>query len=111
MDTYNGVTMKIDIEATDFELTESLRDYIEEKIGKLGKFLKSFDEGSVSARVEVGRVSKHHKSGDVYRAEANVRFPGGLIRAEHVGDDVRVAINKVKDKLKREIKERKRTAY
>ncbi len=40
-----------------------------------------------------------------------MRFPGGLVRAEHVGDDVRVAINKVKDKLKREIKERKRTAY
>ncbi len=99
--------MQIDIEATGIELTPPLREYIEEKIGKLDKLLKKFDEGSVSVRVEIGRTTKHHRQGDVYRAEANLRFPGGFLRAEHQGEDVRVAVNEVREKLQREIEKLK----
>ena len=99
--------MQIDIKATNLELTTPLREYIEEKIGKLDKFLKRFEEGGVRVRVEVARSSKHHRHGDIYRAEANLHFPGGMLRAEYQGDDVRVAIDKVRDKLQREIRKYK----
>jgi len=99
--------MQIDIEATNIELNAPLKKYIEEKIGKLEKFLKRFEGGDVRVRVEVARMSKHHRHGDVYHAEANLHFPGGMLRAEHQGDDIRVAINKVKDKLQREIRKYK----
>ena len=101
--------MQIDIETTNIELNAPLREYIEEKIGKLDKFLKRFEGGDVHVKVEVARSSKHHRHGDVYRAEANLHFPGGMLRAEHQGDDVRVAINKVKNKLQREIRKYKTT--
>jgi len=99
--------MQIDIEATNIELTAPLREYIEEKMGKLNKFLKPFEGSDLRVRVEVARTSKHHRQGDVYRAEANLYLPGKILRAEHKSDDIRVAINQVKDKLQREIRKHK----
>lgn len=99
--------MQIDIEATNLELTPLLREYIEEKIGKLSKFLKRFDEGSVHAKVEVARLTRHHRHGNVYHAEVNLHFPGGMLRAEYQAEDVRVAVSKVKKVLQREIRKYK----
>jgi len=96
--------MNIDIEATNLELTAPLRQYVEEKIGKLDKLLKPFEGSDVRVRVEVARTSRHHHSGEVYRAEGNLYLPGKVLRAEHKADDVRLAVNQVKNKLQREIK-------
>ena len=101
--------MQIDIEATNLELTAPLKQYVEEKFGKLDKFLKSYDASGVRIRVEVARSTKHHRRGDVYRAEGNLYIPGGMLRAEHSAEDIRVAINKAKNKLEREIKKQKRS--
>lgn len=99
--------MQIDIEATNLELTPPLREYIEKKIGKLAKFLRRFDESSVHVRVEVARSTRHHRHGNIYHAEANLHFPGGMLRAEHQAEDVRVAVDKVKKVLQREIRKYK----
>ena len=101
--------MQIDIEATNLELTAPLRAFVEEKFGKLDKFLKSYDASGIRIKVEVARATKHHRRGDVYRAEGNLYIPGGMIRAEHTTHDIRVAINKTKNKLEREIKKQKRS--
>jgi len=101
--------MQIDIEATNLELTAPLREYVEEKIGKLSKFLAQFEEDSVHVKVEVARSSRHHRHGAVYSAEANLHFPGGMLRAEDSSEDVRVAIGNVKKKLQREIRKYKTT--
>ncbi len=101
--------MQIDIEATNLELTAPLRAYIEEKLGKLDKFLKHFDPSSLRIRVEEARMTKHHRHGEVYYVEANLYFPGGMFRAEHSAEDIRVAIGKVAGKLEREVKEHKRS--
>lgn len=95
--------MQIDIEATNLELTPILREYIEEKIGRLSKFLTRFEKDSVHVRVEVARLTRHHRHGNVYHAEANLHFPGGMFRAEHQAESIRIAIDKVKGLLQREI--------
>lgn len=95
--------MKITIKATAVDLTPALKEYIEEKIGSLAKFLTRFDaEGAVGARVEVGRTTRHHHKGLVFRAEVNIDVPGKVLRAETEDSDIRAAIDKAKDKLKRE---------
>lgn len=106
--------MKINIKSTNLDLTPALKEYIEEKIGSLVKFLTRFDaEGAVESRVEVGRTTRHHHKGPVFRAEVNIDVPGKVLRAEAEDLDIRTAIDEVKDKLKREaekykeIKERK----
>ena len=99
--------MQIDIEATNIELTPPLREYVEKKIGRLSKFLTRFDSDSVHVRVEVARLTRHHRHGDVYHAEANLHFPGGMLRAEHQSEDIRVSIDKVKKILQRRIRKYK----
>jgi len=99
--------MQIDIEATNLELTPPLREYIEEKIGRLSKFLTHFEKEGVHVKVEVARLTRHHRHGNVYHAEANLHFPGGMLRAEHQAEDVRVAIDKVRRVLQREIRKYK----
>lgn len=99
--------MQIDIEATNLELTAPLRAYVEEKIGKLEKFLGPFKGSDLRVRVEVGRTSKHHRQGNVYRAEANLYLPGKMLRAETKAEDVRMAVNEVRNTLQREIRKYK----
>ncbi len=98
--------MKINIKATDLELTAPLKEYIEEKIGGLNKFLSRLEdekESDFTAWVEVARTTRHHHKGDVYRAECDLKLPGKMLRAEDENFDVRVAIDAVRDKLQKEV--------
>ncbi|MBS3903422.1 MAG: ribosome-associated translation inhibitor RaiA [Anaplasmataceae bacterium] len=100
--------MNINIVANDLDLTPSLRTYIEEKIGSIKKLVQKFDErGSVQARVEVGRTTRHHHKGDVFRAEVNLDLAGKLFRAEDENEDIRTAIDRAEDKLRRELEKEK----
>ena len=103
--------MKIIIKTTNLELTPAINEYIEEKIGSLDKFLnkKLEKESEIKIEVEIARTTKHHKSGDVYYAEANIHLPGKILRAEHSDWDIRVAVDKIKDILQQEIKKYKGT--
>ncbi|HAU07844.1 MAG: ribosomal subunit interface protein [Candidatus Yanofskybacteria bacterium RIFOXYD1_FULL_44_17] len=94
--------MRIDIFAKNLELTDPIKVFIENKIGGLEKLFKPND--NVSARVEISRTTKRHKSGEVFYAEANFNAGGQLLRANAEDLDVRNAITNVKDALKIEIK-------
>lgn len=95
--------MRILIKATNFSLTPAIVDYIRKKIGGLNKYLKRLDSSVVEARTEVGKITEHHKKGDIFRAEVNLKLPGKLLRAEEEGGDLYSAIDFVHDELKREI--------
>lgn len=96
--------MQIDIKGTNLELTQAIKDYVNEKVGSLEKF---FDQALI-ARVDVGKTNNHHQKGDVFRAEINLEVPQkGLLRAESVRDDLYVAINEAKSELERQIKKYK----
>lgn len=96
--------MKINLKATNLDLTPPLKEFVEEKIGSLEKFVSRWDrEGAVEAWVEVARTSAHHHKGDVFRAEVDLRLPGKVLRAEDEDFDIRVAVDHVRDKLQKEI--------
>ena len=100
--------MKIIIKSTNLDVTPALREYIEEKVGSVAKFLKRWDEGDVlELRVEVARSTKHHHKGDVFYAEATLGLPHAVLRAEHEGSDIRASIDIVKDTLHREVEKYK----
>ncbi len=101
------IDMKVIIKATTLDLTPALKAYIEEKFNDLDKFLVSFQQDSIQARVDVGRSSRHHKHGDVFHVDANLDLPKEVLRAEENTDDAYAAIDAVKDKLKREIEKYK----
>jgi len=98
--------MKIDIKGTNMELTEAIKDYVNEKIGSLEKFF----DGILEARVDIGLTNKHHQKGNIFRAEVNLEVPRKhILRAEAEREDLYMAINEVKDELQRQIKKFKET--
>lgn len=105
--------MRIDIKSTNLELTPSINTYINEKVGSLEKFInvsedvKSGETAPVEAFVEVARTTKHHKHGDVLRAEINMKIKGELYRAEASDWDIRVALDTAKDIMERQLTEGK----
>lgn len=116
--------MKINIKATNLELTQAIREYIEIKIGSLEHFLKRFEikkekefnaensigkfpagraKNVIEVFVEIAHTTKHHRHGNILYAEATMHLGKKILRAEHSDWDIRVAIDKVKDKLQQEI--------
>lgn len=103
--------MQISIKTTNIKLTPAIEEYINQKIGSLEKFINA---DYYKVFVEVGKITQHHRSGEVFRAEVNLELPGKLIRSEAEEWDLRVAIDKVKDQLQQELREykgRKDTQY
>lgn len=106
--------MKIITKAKDIKLSPSINQYIEEKIGGLDKFLKQFDFNLVKARVEVGKITRGQRKGDIFRAEVNLSLNGHMLRVEETGESLLAAIDIVRDELAREIKhykEKKTTKF
>ena len=96
--------MKIIIKTTKIDLSPSIRQYVEEKIGGLEKFLKNFSPELVEARVEIGKTTRGQRQGDIFRAEVNLSLNGKLLRASEVAESLHAAIDLVKDELAREIR-------
>ena len=66
--------MNIKIRSANFELTAAIKDYIDKKISHLEKFLNKDEE--ILCEVEIGKTSRHHKSGPIFLAEINIKCPG-----------------------------------
>ncbi|OGZ71730.1 MAG: ribosomal subunit interface protein [Candidatus Staskawiczbacteria bacterium RIFCSPLOWO2_01_FULL_33_9] len=100
--------MNIIIKTKNLELTASLQEFIEEKIGGLKKFTKILQKDSSEGFfVEIGRETNHHRKGDIFRAEARVHLPQKTLVAVSEKDDLKRAIVEVKDELQQEIKKYK----
>jgi ribosomal subunit interface protein len=84
------------------ELTPELMEHIQGEIQSLKKFIdrKTWDE----AKIEVGRTTRHHRKGEVFRAEINLPLPAKLLRAEEVSENLHTAINIVKEEIERQVK-------
>jgi putative sigma-54 modulation protein len=98
--------MKLSIKSKDLELTKPIKAYIIEKINDLSDIIKPFEkDGEVFISFEIARITKHHKQGGIFYAEANVDLLGEKIRIEQTEENVRAAIDKLKDVLKRKIRD------
>lgn len=94
--------MNIIIKGTNLELHNDLKEYVNEKIGSLKKFIEneSVDSNSIIARVELAKTTRHHQHGDIYKAEVNLELPGKMLRGVEESDDIYKSIDNVKDELK-----------
>lgn len=112
------MNMKIIILTKDIKLTQALKDFIENKINDLEKFLEIFHRKYFNeyfgkgkprseAWVEIGKSTKHHRKGPFFRAECQIRLPGKHLRAEAEREDLRLAIIEIKDELQRQLKQYK----
>lgn len=94
--------MNIKIRSTNFDLTKAIYDYVHKKISILEKFLPAGER--IICEVEIGRTTRHHKSGDIFRAEVNITQPGKKqIYAVAEEADLYSAIDVVRDEAERAI--------
>jgi len=98
--------MKINTKATGISLTPSISEYIDKKVMMLEKFFHNIDE--VLINIEVGKTTKHHKSGDFFRAEIQIVANGQTYYAVSETDDLYASIDKVKDEMAQELSSKKR---
>lgn len=89
--------MNIAIKATNLQLTQEMKDYAEEKIQGLSKFIDALE-----AKVELERDRKHN-SGMVFRAEVNLIIGKKHMFADATGVDIFAAIDLVIPKIKEQI--------
>jgi putative sigma-54 modulation protein len=90
--------MNISIKATHFDVTPSIQEYAEEKVGQLGKYIDAQE-----AKIELERERKH-KSGEVFRAEVDLIVSGKKnMWADATAEDMYAAIDLVVPKIKEQI--------
>src|SRR3989344_2686617 len=99
--------MKIMLHGAHIELTPAIKTYVEEKLGGISEVLDPKHEALSELRVEIGRPSQHHQHGNVFYAEANLKIGAMLYRATSNHEDVRTAINEVRDDLERQLQKNK----
>lgn len=92
--------MKKNIKATSMKLTDAIKNYLNKKFSHVEKFLAD-KEDNLMCYIELGRTSNKHKSGDVYRAEANIDIGGKVLRAVSEKDDLYSAIDDMEEELNR----------
>lgn len=88
------------------DLTDAIKKYVEDKAKTLEKLTKHF-EPAAELTIEVGKTSNHHAKGPVFRAEMQLSIPGGLLRAEEKAEDLYIAVDRVREQLRRQLKSHK----
>lgn len=97
--------MNIKIKATKLELTDAIRDYFQNKMDMLDKYLG--DIQVINCDVEIEKAVGGQHKGEIFRAEVNLEIPHKLLRVEKTETDLYKAIDKVKDHLVEVVKEHK----
>ncbi|MGE5392730.1 MAG: ribosome hibernation-promoting factor, HPF/YfiA family [Candidatus Saccharibacteria bacterium] len=90
--------MDISIKGTNLDLTPALKDYVDEKVGHLEKYIGKV----IEAKVELER-DKHHATGNVFRAEIMLILGSRRLRADHSSEDIYASVDMVIPKLKEQI--------
>ena len=97
--------MSINIKATNIELTDAIRNYVNNKLKGIEKFVKK-DE--ISSYIEVGKTTNHHRKGDFFKAEFNMEISGSKFYAVSEQEDLYRAIDETKADIIRQVTSKKK---
>lgn len=86
--------MRISITGRNLDISDGWRAKIEKKIGKLDKYLR--DDSEVQVRLSQEHVSRN-------TAEITILLSGSILRAEETGPEVTACLDKVMDRIVRQI--------
>jgi len=101
------------IKANNIELTKAIEDYFKSKIDSLDKFIDSSDE-SIECNARVSKTTRHHQSGDFFKAEVSIHTAGKIFGAVSEKDNLYAAIDDVRESVMRKMtsyKDKKQTLF
>jgi len=101
--------MKINLQGKNMELTEAIKDYVLKRVTNLEKLLSTIETrgGEVMVNFEVGKSTKHHKSGVVFHADCLININGKKFYSSSDKEDLYQAIDEIKESLFNEIRKNK----
>lgn len=85
--------MKIKIFGKNIEVTEGIRNAVEEKLGKLDKYFA--EETKADVTLSVNRNDQ--------KVEVTIPVKGNIIRAEEISDDMYASIDMVEETIERQL--------
>ena len=91
--------MEIKIRGEKMKITDAMHEYVEEKLGKLNKYLENSE--NVHANVIV-KVKGHEET-----VEITIPLKSFILRSEETQDDFYAAVDKTIDKLERQVRKNK----
>jgi putative sigma-54 modulation protein len=90
--------VEVSIFARNMEVTPRLSEYVEQKVGKLDRYLPWIDDARIDLTVENTRSAAHRQV-----AQLTVRSRGTILRAEERTQDMFASIDAVLNKMYRQI--------
>ena len=91
--------MKFNIHGKKLDVTESIKNYIEEKIGRLDKYFENPDDITATVLIKL--------RGNEQVVEATINANKFILRGEESHKDLYAAIDRVSDKVERQIRKNK----
>ena len=91
--------MKFNIHGKKLDVTESIKSYIEEKIGRLDKYFENPDNITATVLIKL--------RGNEQVVEVTINANKFMLRAEESHKDLYASIDKVSDKIERQIRKNK----
>lgn len=93
--------IKLNITGERYELNDKIKDYVNDKIGKLDKYLPK-SERQVS-HGEVVLTEEDGKAQNRFTAEVVIRFPHGVVTAKESTINMYAAVDIIEEKVKSQI--------
>jgi putative sigma-54 modulation protein len=90
--------MRLQVKGKNVEVSDSIRSYAEEKLGKLGRQLADPTEVELELSLE-----RNPSIADNHVAEVTVRTKGPTLRAREASSDMKASIDQLVDKLERQV--------
>ena len=95
--------MKRQIKTTNINIDPNIEDYLDKRLEAIEKLIDPKNP-TLLVEIELGRTTKHHQSGDIFRAEINLTIDGGSFRAVAEKSNLNSAIDQVKDEIVNELR-------
>ncbi|OGZ06435.1 MAG: hypothetical protein A3C93_01745 [Candidatus Lloydbacteria bacterium RIFCSPHIGHO2_02_FULL_54_17] len=96
-------TTRTTIKATNIEHTNAVDAYLTKRLAELVRILEPKEQSEL-ARIELGKSTKHHRTGEVFFAEITFHVKKKDFRATATGADLYEAIDKMQAMIVREVK-------
>lgn len=95
--------MRIHIQGLHTTLTPAIEEYTQKRILSLSKFIQNGTSGdSAVCNIELIKTTSHHRSGDIFKAEAILHLGNGKeIYAVAEKEDLYQAVDALRDDLER----------
>ncbi len=90
---------KVEVQARNLHLNDSLKEYVTTRSEKLERYLQEIDE----IRVELSHIKTARNAADRNVAQITVRGKGFILRTEERADETHVAFDAALDKMQRQV--------